>query len=632
MVITKKRAEAWFQLSFLWCELNSLLELTTNQLSPKDSHLYSRNVHSLIFADDAILAQDFNRVTFWCRVAAMLNKRAKNTSDIDVLVDPPLLQQVTPPVLPRFRRLQLFAIVLALLWVCAGLLVSQQLIHTAQNNRLNSLYTFGSSETDYIAGALEQHFNQAEQLAATLSLQENIVARIGDINTLSAGLNSLDATARYAKLTADSHAHSLNVYLTRLASALNIPRLYLLDKNGLCVVSSQWTNPHACVGGNYQERAYYRKAITDGSGMQFAVGIQINDPSFFFSSAIKYQDEFLGAAIVRLNSDELEHFFARDSGLSMVIDNYGMIVVSTEERLLLNHVGDDFGTAPTAEQLARIYAVNTLQVANVTKIIGHNFDVDLWRYKNTDNLMFSAQIGDRDLRVIRFVPVPQLAEISSSYWIMALAAIAFGVMLIVFVERNINFAAHRKAHLAALASANSSLNEIAHKLYDLAINDSLTGLRNHRFFMRKLDEEIERAHATNNPMALIFIDIDLFKKINDTYGHPVGDEVICNLAHSFAGLVRACDTVGRLGGEEFAILLPDANLHHAVEIAERIQHWCQEQNLQINGHSIRFTCSFGVSALASGWDAKALLNAVDGALYRAKAKGRNCVVASEESV
>ena len=95
----------------------------------------------------------------------MLNKRAKNTNDIDVLVDPPLLQQVTPPVLPRFRRLQFFAIALALLWVSVGLLVSQQFIHAAQNNRLNSLYTFGSSETDYIAGALEQRFNQAEQLA-----------------------------------------------------------------------------------------------------------------------------------------------------------------------------------------------------------------------------------------------------------------------------------------------------------------------------------------------------------------------------------------------------------------------------------------------------------------------------------
>ena len=125
---------------------------------------------------------------------------------------------------------------------------------------------------------------------------------------------------------------------------------------------------------------------------------------------------------------------------------------------------------------------------------------------------------------------------------------------------------------------------------------------------------------------------DYFKKINDTYGHPVGDEVICSLAHSFAGLVRACDTVGRIGGEEFAILLPDANLHDAVVIAERIQHWCQEQNLHINGNSIRFTCSLGVSPLASGWGAKMLLNAVDGALYQAKAKGRNCVVASEEIV
>ncbi len=560
----------------------------------------------------------------------MQDKRARNTKDIDVLVDPPLLQQVTPPVLPAFRRLQFFAIALAVVWISAGLYVSQQLVHTAQNNRLASLQAYGSSETDYIAGALEQRFNQAEQLAATLSLQENIVSRIVEISTFSAALQSLDAPARYDKLTANPSAQAMNVYFTRLASALNIPRLYLLDKSGLCVVSSQWTNPHACIGGNYQERAYYRKSIAEGSAMQFAVGIQVKDPSFFFASAIQHEGEFLGAAIVRLNSNELEHFFARDSGLSMVIDNYGMAVVSTEAELLLTHVGDAFGAAPSAETLASIYAVNSLQVAGVEKMTGHNFDVDLWRYKDTDNLMFSAQIGDRDLRVLRFVPVPQLAEIGASSWMLALAAIALGLMLIVFVERNLNFTAHRKAHLAALAGANSTLNDTAHKLYDLAINDSLTGLRNHRFFMRKLDEEIARAQATKSPMAIIFMDIDLFKKINDTYGHPVGDQVICSLAHSCAGLVRAFDVVGRLGGEEFAILLPDADLQDAVEIAERIQRWCQGQCLQIDGNSIRFTCSFGVAALASGWDSKALLHAVDGALYSAKAKGRNCVVAASE--
>lgn len=558
----------------------------------------------------------------------MPDKRLRNTKDIDVLVDPPLLQQVTPPVLPAFRRLQFFAIALAVLWISVGLFVSQQLIHAAQNNRLASLHAYGSSETDYIAGALEQRFNQAELLAATLSLQENIVSRIGEINKLSAGLHSLDAAARYDKLVADFHARSVNIYFTRLASALDIPRLYLLDKNGLCVVSSQWTNPHACVGGDYHERAYYRKAIADGSAMQFAVGIQVKDPSFFFSSAIQHEGEFLGAAIVRLNSNELEDFFARDSGLSMVIDNYGMVVVSTEEGLILTHAGDSFGAAPGAELLANIYAVNSLQATDVEKMTGHNFDVELWRYRGTENLMFSAQIGDRDLRVLRFTPVPQLAEISSSSWMLALVAIALGLMLIVVVERNLNFSAHRKAHLAALASANSTLNDTAHKLYDLAINDSLTGLRNHRFFMRKLDEEIARAQVTKSPMALIFMDIDFFKKINDTHGHPVGDQVICSLAHSCAGLVRACDTVGRLGGEEFAILLPDAELQDAVEIAERIQRWCQEQCLQIDGNSIRFTCSFGVAALVSGWDSKALLHAVDGALYSAKAKGRNCVVAA----
>jgi diguanylate cyclase (GGDEF)-like protein len=268
--------------------------------------------------------------------------------------------------------------------------------------------------------------------------------------------------------------------------------------------------------------------------------------------------------------------------------------------------------------------------ANVGDVVRQDFDVDLWRYNGADHLLFLAQIGKRNLRVLRFTPVPQLAEIHRSSWILALAAMALGLMLIVFVERNMNFAAHRKAHLAALANANAALNNTAHRLYDLAINDSLTGLRNHRFFMRRLDEEIECTLAAESSLAIIFMDIDFFKKINDTYGHPVGDQVICSLAYSCAGLVRAQDIVGRLGGEEFAILLPNANLHEAIQIAQRIKQWCQEQCLQINGNSIRFTCSFGVAALAPGWDSKTLLRAADGALYRAKAAGRNRVVTASE--
>jgi diguanylate cyclase (GGDEF)-like protein len=203
-------------------------------------------------------------------------------------------------------------------------------------------------------------------------------------------------------------------------------------------------------------------------------------------------------------------------------------------------------------------------------------------------------------------------------------------MLIIFIERDFNFSAHRKAHLAALASANLSLNKTAHRLYELAISDSLTGLRNHHFFMHRLDEEIVHAHLSKIPLAFITMDIDYFKAINDTYGHPVGDEVIRCLADSCAGLVRACDIVGRLGGEEFAILLPNADLQNATEIAERIKCWCDEQRMKINDNEIRFTCSFGVALLMPGWDAKALLGAVDRALYSAKKRGRNCVVTAPE--
>lgn len=560
----------------------------------------------------------------------MSDKRASSNPEPDVLADLSQLQEVAPPVLPFFRRLQAIALIAATMWIVAGLLISHQLIHTAQNTFLAEIDANGSSETDYIAQSLIQHFNQAEQLAATLSLQENLITDIVQLNQLSPDLPLLSAQARYELLVANTYAQDANDYLTRLSTALNIPRLYLLNKDGFCVISSQWEDPHACVGGYYQVRDYYRKAISEGSAMQFAVGMQISEPSFFFASAMKHDEAFIGAAIVRLNSNEINRLFERAQGLTVIIDEYGMVVVSSAPDFILKHLGEGFGRAPEADILKRIYDLDSLYTVPLQKKNEVDFALDLWHYNGMDYLLFQVPIANKNLRVVRLFPVSGMNELRRSSWAIAVAVIAFGLMLIIFVERDFNFTAHRKAHLAALASANHTLNKTAHRLYELAISDSLTGLRNHHFFMRRLDEEIIHAHLSKNPLALITMDIDHFKNINDSFGHPVGDEVIRSLADSCTFLVRACDTVGRLGGEEFAIILPNADLPNAIEIAERIKSWCENQRMKINGNEIRFTCSFGVALLMPGWDAKALLGAVDRALYSAKNQGRNCVVTAPE--
>lgn len=164
------------------------------------------------------------------------------------------------------------------------------------------------------------------------------------------------------------------------------------------------------------------------------------------------------------------------------------------------------------------------------------------------------------------------------------------------------------------------------RLQELASTDELTGLFNRRAFMERARDEVLRAKRYGHELSLIMLDADHFKNINDSFGHDVGDEVLRQLAHTCRDSVRAMDMVGRLGGEEFGILLPETPLCKAVRVAERIRKGIEDAVLRCHGSSIHYTASLGVSALL--YDSESvefLLKSADKALYRAKNLGRNRV-------
>jgi diguanylate cyclase (GGDEF)-like protein len=166
------------------------------------------------------------------------------------------------------------------------------------------------------------------------------------------------------------------------------------------------------------------------------------------------------------------------------------------------------------------------------------------------------------------------------------------------------------------------------QIQELAITDSLTAVFSRRYFMEKLNEEIERATKFNLKFAFLMADIDHFKEYNDRYGHLVGDVVLKEAAATIKESVRQIDVVGRYGGEEFAILLPETSPRNAYFAAERIRKAIAAKRIRAYDEEVNFTISIGFSAFPR--DAKDGLNVIDKAdiaLYQAKQKGRNEVVA-----
>jgi diguanylate cyclase (GGDEF)-like protein len=160
-----------------------------------------------------------------------------------------------------------------------------------------------------------------------------------------------------------------------------------------------------------------------------------------------------------------------------------------------------------------------------------------------------------------------------------------------------------------------------------ALVDGLTGLANRRLCTAALEKEIARAQRFGEPLALVLADIDDFKRINDRWGHPTGDEVLKAFAATLHGSVREIDLAGRWGGEEFALLLPGTDLEGGHELAERVRRTLEAQEVTApDGEVVRVTASFGVASFPEAESQERLVAASDGALYEAKRTGKNRVV------
>ncbi|MGO8831330.1 MAG: PleD family two-component system response regulator [Roseiarcus sp.] len=244
---------------------------------------------------------------------------------------------------------------------------------------------------------------------------------------------------------------------------------------------------------------------------------------------------------------------------------------------------------------------------------------------NFDGLRLCSQI--RSMERTRSLPILAIAEPGDRARVLRGLDLGVNDFLTRPIDRN-ELVARTRTQLRHKRYADSLRSKVQQSI-ELALVDPLTGLNNRRFLENHLARLVDQAQRRRAPLALMIFDIDHFKRVNDTYGHDAGDEVLKGFADRLRRVIRGGDLLCRLGGEEFVIAMPNVSVAAATKIAERTRSAIEEQPFIIDkaGRTVAVTVSIGVAGPGAEGDPESLYRRADRALYRSKSDGRNRVSA-----
>jgi len=334
---------------------------------------------------------------------------------------------------------------------------------------------------------------------------------------------------------------------------------------------------------------------------------------------------------LKMMTDELRARYATGKGLG-VVDNIEIDVDPSETRIFI--IDDNEEQAERLKStLGEDHAVSCETDPEIALGRAQSGDFDLiivsLSIESMDPLRLCSSI--RSFEETRLTPILAVVRQSDTRKLVRALDIGVNDYLKRPIDRNeltarVHTQLRRKRYVDQLRSSFQASLE-------MAVTDQLTGLYNRRYLASHLSAMFERAHWTDRPLATMILDIDHFKKINDTYGHDAGDKVLKEFADCVARSVRGIDLACRYGGEEFLVAMPDTDMAFAAIVAERLRQEVAGKKFMINGgrDAIEITVSIGIASTENNPDedsAQKLIKRADEALYEAKNGGRNRVIQS----
>ena len=506
------------------------------------------------------------------------------------------------------RRTVLITILLLIVWNISGWYVAERYYIAKARELIEQETVLSQQRAGDLVDSIARNLNNLHGIPEFLT---NLlrVRRAAERFGADALASTLTLEIQRQRWTTDPQLNELNQLLGIAEKKLGADMIYMLNASGDCIASSNWNTLQNPIGLNFAERDFFKKNKLGQSGMQYAVGKRTRIPGVFFSTPIIQNGKFIGAIVAKANVPNLSFLISQFD--AFVTDSYGVVILARNKSLEMHAMpGATIRNVPEQQRLARYYRSDFPELK-----------LEAWedrrlpaliKFENEQppHVISTKPLNAYGLQVYVMSEMTTIPALTQNHFWFTLLLNALGSMVILVI--------------AGLVIHFKTIERSKAQLWKRANFDVLTQLPNRDMFRDRLSQEIKKSDRTGQPLALMLIDLDQFKEVNDTLGHDMGDILLQEAARRILNCVRESDTVARLGGDEFTVVLSQlANASHAEDIAQKIIKRLSEP-FTLNLEVAHISASLGITLYpVDALDIDSMMRNADQAMYVAKNNGRN---------
>ncbi|MYL85378.1 diguanylate cyclase [Desulfovibrio aerotolerans] len=503
------------------------------------------------------------------------------------------------------------------IWITSGILATRRIDLVVKRER-----QIAQSTADNIAANIYQRLSQVKNIPVVMAFDPSI-ASVLDSFFPDNKSSTLQINQKRDLFLADPELNAMTERLNEIRSKINLHTIFILNAAGDCIAAGKPPENPIFIGENYSDRLYFFSAQKGINGRQFAVGRTDRVNALFYSKPVLVSGRFIGAIVSRININNLTNL-TLDQGV-FVTDENGVVVLAEDRNILMKTLPGSTVLKLPEKDLKTVYRQDKLEILNILpwQLDGAS-DAVQWENSEYPFVYAHSVVNNEPVTVNVLRDLKEIVEIQHERVIWTVLVSGVGILSLLLVAGIALYIFSVSKHRQELLCLNERLNLEAR-------TDALTGCANRRNFFELLESERQRGIRYSFPFSMLSLDIDHFKRINDLYGHPRGDQVLCHFVSIIGKNLRLTDRIGRVGGEEFNILLPQTVKSEANLIAERIREEVERSPALYEQMVISFTVSIGVAQwqLEKKETVNDFISRNDKALYEAKQRGRNQVVVDE---